>query len=306
MLKGIDVSKWQGNIDWIKVKNDGVVFAIIRATYGKESVDPCFKINIDEAKKAGVPVGAYHYCYAQTIDEARIEAEHFIKTVKDYSFDYPLVVDMEDKSLEGLDKNTLTAIANTFLYIVKAAGYDTMVYANKYWLENKLDTSKFRDHKIWIARYNNTLGYDGRYDIWQYSSSGKVDGISGNVDMNYCYTDIVKAKPEKHEPVQDKTGDIYTVKAGDTLSGIAVKFNTTYHELAKINNIENPSKILPGQKIKIKGKVQTEARSYYTVKAGDTLSEIATKFNTPINDLVKKNKIKDSNKIYPGQKLLIK
>jgi lysozyme len=317
LIKGIDVSKWQGNINWEDVKKDGIEFAIIRASYGKESVDPCFQINIEGAKKAGIHVGAYHYCYAKSIQEAEIEAKHFIDTITGHEFEYPLAVDIEDKSLENLNKDTLTDITNTFLNVVKSAGYKTMVYANKYWFENKLAIDKLLEHKIWIARYNDRLDYNNRYDIWQYSSNGKIAGINGNVDLNYCYTDIIN-KNNKLEinllsTKQNITKNnntpmlIYTVKAGDTLYEISQKYNTTIDKIVSLNNIKNPNLIYPGQKLKLNSTSKENAKlTYYIVKSGDNLTKIANKYNISVNDLVKKNNIKNPNLIYPGQKLLIK
>lgn len=208
-IKGIDVSKWQKAIDWKKVKADGIEFAIIRASLGKNDKDETFEDNYSEAKKTGIKVGAYHYCYASSVAEAKTEAENFLKAVKGKNFEYPLTVDMEDKSIQGLSKATLTDIANAFLNTVRDGGFNTMVYASKSWFDDKLDASKLGNHRIWIARYNDTLGYQGRYDLWQYSSEGKVDGISGNVDLDYCYTDVESSSSKtdgKAAANEDKAG----------------------------------------------------------------------------------------------------
>ncbi|WP_169911635.1 GH25 family lysozyme [Clostridium oryzae] len=228
-IKGIDVSKWQGTINWNKVKNDGIKFAIIRASYGKDHKDPAFESNYSGAKKAGIAVGAYHYCYAKSTDEAKKEAAGFVSAVMGKTFEYPLVVDMEDKSLAELTKAALTDITNTFLSAVAEAGFTTMVYASKSWYDSKLDASRLMAHKIWIARYNDTLDYDGRYDIWQYSSSGSVAGISGHVDMNYLCTDIVSLKqPAKALQHNDKSCKIKNSPAILSVKDIQERLNLLY------------------------------------------------------------------------------
>lgn len=190
MLKGIDVSKFQGSIDWGKVKAGGIQFAIIRASYGKTGVDVSFKANMDGAKKAGMPVGAYHYCYAKSIEDARQEAQHFLDVIRGYRLEYPACLDIEDKSQQGLGKSLVTNIAITFLEVLEGAGYFAAIYANKYWFTNVLDDSRLSPYCHWLAQYASKPMYRGDYGIWQYSSTGSVPGINGNVDMNISYRDF--------------------------------------------------------------------------------------------------------------------
>lgn len=196
-LLGIDVSKWQKDIDWNKVKSAGINFVIIRATYGTDSIDEYFKANIDNAAKVGLDIGAYHYCYAKSEQEALEEAKHFLNIIKPYKLTYPVVLDLEDNSLADLSKNAVTEIALTFLQYLENKGYYAMLYSNKNWLENKLDMNKLKDFDVWLAQYNNAVTYRGTIGMWQYTSTGSVNGIKGNVDMNRSYknyADIIIAK----------------------------------------------------------------------------------------------------------------
>ncbi|HWO78136.1 MAG TPA: LysM peptidoglycan-binding domain-containing protein, partial [Bacillus sp. (in: firmicutes)] len=200
---------------------------------------------------------------------------------------------------------------------IEKAGYYTMIYSGKSFLENCLDESKLKPFALWVARYSSKLGRDA--DIWQYSDCGRVAGISGNVDMNICYRDGLRAqvsvKTEKAatvKPVSNKkpvkTETVYTVKKGDTLSEIAQKYNTTVKALQSLNNIKDPNKIYVGQKLKISGSASKASnnKQYYTVISGDTLTGISKRFNTSIKTLQNWNGIKNANKIYSGQKIRVR
>lgn len=337
--KVIDVSKWQGDINWQQVKAAGVQGAIIRAGYGKvdSQKDPKFEQNYANAKAADMPVGAYHYTYAVSIAEAQQEADVFLNWIKGKQFEYPVYFDIEDDSIVHLGKQLLTDIVCTFCDKLEQAGYFVGVYANKNWLMNYLDYDRIKKYTIWLAHYTTATDYPNPHDMWQFSSMQKVNGISGNVDMNWCYKDfpaIIKtggyngfgagtSAPSQPAGTQYSVGDVvtvssyyasstetdsnkavippewktgtitrivegarnpyllnngnlgwcndgdirgrgsiaggsapqsvtYTVQSGDTLSGIAAKYGTSYQHLADINGISNPDKIYVGQKIKIK------------------------------------------------------
>ncbi|MBS5387634.1 MAG: hypothetical protein KHY31_09675, partial [Clostridiales bacterium] len=200
VLNGIDVSEWQGTIDWKQVKNSGVDFAMLRilsGTMDNLTVDPTFYNNIRNATENGISVGVYRYGYAKNVSEARREANMVVNTLKSsgYSISYPVAYDVEDEAVQGkLSKAELTAIIKTFKSIIEENGYKFMIYANKNWLENKIDMSQFSQDDVWIAQYRDytpNLGYQyngpGNVTIWQYSSKGRVPGISGDVDMNVGY-----------------------------------------------------------------------------------------------------------------------
>lgn len=196
-LFGIDVSYAQGQINWKQVKDSGVEFAILRAGFGKVSSqkDKQFEHNYIGAKEAKIPIGAYHYSYALSTAQAKQEAEVLLGWLKGKEFEYPIFFDIEDPSMQHLGKQTLTEMVKVFCEQIKAAGYQVGVYANKYWFTNLLDFEQLQPYPIWLAQYHTTPTFQGKYDIWQYSSTGKIAGINGNVDVNYCYTDL-QTKPQ--------------------------------------------------------------------------------------------------------------
>lgn len=198
-FRGIDVSKWQGNIDWNRVKASGVDFAILRAGYGSVSSqkDVTFEDNYQNAKAAGIPVGAYHYSYAKDIAGAKREAQTFLEWIKGKQFEYPVVFDIEESATYNLGKNTVSEIIKTFCSIVEAAGYYVSVYTNKNWLDHVVSDEVKSKYDTWLAQWTSTPSYTGPYGMWQYTSSGVVDGISGRVDMDIAYKnypEIIKRK----------------------------------------------------------------------------------------------------------------
>ena len=198
-FRGIDVSKWQGNIDWNRVKASGVDFAILRAGYGSVSSqkDVTFEDNYQNAKAAGIPVGAYHYSYAKDIAGAKREAQTFLEWIKGKQFEYPVVFDIEESATYNLGRNTVSEIIKTFCSIVEAAGYYVSVYTNKNWLDHVVSDEVKSKYDTWLAQWTSTPSYIGPYGMWQYTSSGVVDGISGRVDMDIAYKnypEIIKRK----------------------------------------------------------------------------------------------------------------
>ncbi|MBQ2880341.1 MAG: cell wall-binding repeat-containing protein, partial [Anaerotignum sp.] len=184
-LTGIDVSEHQGTIDWEKVKAAGIDFAIIRCGYGQDMAsqdDLYFEYNADECERLGIPYGVYLYSYATNTTRASGEADHALRLLEGRHLSYPVYFDMEDSSTIGSD---LGAIAETFCDKISAAGYPVGVYANLNWWNNYLTDNCFDDWHRWVAQYNSSCQYEGTYALWQYTSSGSVNGISGRVDMNY-------------------------------------------------------------------------------------------------------------------------
>ena len=194
-ILGIDVSKWQGSIDWNAVKASGVDYVIIRVGYRGSSAgalidDSKFTSNIQGAKAAGLKVGVYFVTQAINDVEAVYEASMVLDRIKNYSLDLPVFLDVEASGGRGdaIDKNTRTAVIIAFCETIRSAGYTAGIYANKTWLSTKMDTSKFGNYKIWVAHYSSVCGYTGRYDYWQYTEKGTVSGINGNVDMDLRYS----------------------------------------------------------------------------------------------------------------------
>lgn len=191
--KGIDVSHHNGDINWQAVKNSGIDFAIIRTSYGWEKwdkqTDKKLKANIDGAKAVGMPIGAYHYSYATTPQEALKEAEFFIDRLKWTQWEYPVFFDFEDKCQEKLNNSQKNDIILTFLQKLQEAGYYTGYYTFLNWQKNCLDMKRLGGYQLWIAHWSAKCGCSCPYGIWQYTSNGRVPGINGRVDMDYCYVD---------------------------------------------------------------------------------------------------------------------
>lgn len=202
MNKGIDVSKWQGVINFDEVKNAGVEFVILRAGYGKNLTaqdDANFKHYYEECKRVGLPVGLYLYSYAKSVEDAKSEAEHVLRLIKDKSFEIPCFYDLEDKSIAGLSNEALLANVKAFCGAVSAV-MPCGVYASKSWFDGKFKDSFYNSVPRWVAHYTDKVeSYEGFADIWQYSSAGSVTGINGKVDMNYMYTDYINVKTEEQQ-----------------------------------------------------------------------------------------------------------
>lgn len=191
---GIDVSKWNGNINWTAVKNSGVSFVIIRCGYrgsssGAMIEDPKFRANIQGAQNAGLKVGIYFFSQAVSDVEAVEEASMTAQLIKGYRISYPVFLDVEDSGGRGdrIDAGTRTAVINAFCQTIKNSGYTPGVYANKSWLQSKMNVGQLNGCKIWLAQYSASPTYNGHYDMWQYSSKGTIGGISGKTDMNLSY-----------------------------------------------------------------------------------------------------------------------
>lgn len=193
---GIDVSKWNGDIDWDKVKNAGVEFAIVRAGYrgsvtGSLVEDPYFRTNMSAAAASGVPTGVYFFTQAVNEVEAVEEASAVLRLLEGYSPEYPIYIDTEGAGgngrADGLDVKTRTQVCEAFCRTIENAGYRAGVYASRNWLNNRLETERLEQYQIWLAEYRSAPLYQGYYQMWQYTSKGRIDGISGNVDINISY-----------------------------------------------------------------------------------------------------------------------
>ena len=313
---GIDVSTWQGNIDWKKVESSGIDFAMIRASYGTSSVDNQFYNNMQNISGTNINAGTYHYCYALSVDEAEAEAKNFINTIRPYSFSYPVALDIEDSSIMSLGKSTITDIATRFCNVVQDAGYYVMIYSNLNWFSNYLALSQLSQFDIWLAQWAENHTFSGDLGMWQYSATGSVNGISGNVDLNISYNDynsIIESKGlNKVNPNNNDNSEytLYTVKDGDTLWDIAERFlgnGARYREIQTINNLDSDV-IYQGEVLKIpQGSGIGNIGRIYTVKSGDTLWDIAEKFlgsGTRYREIKILNNL-ESDTIYEGQTLKI-
>ena len=194
LAKGIDVSEHNGVIDWNQVKASGIDYAIIRCGYGdnySSQDDKRWKYNVSECVRLNIPFGVYIYSYAMSVADARSEAEHVLRLIRGYNLSYPVFLDMENEggsyNQGGLPAKTLGDIAETFCNTISAAGYEAGIYANLNWFTRKLTDSRFSNWKKWVAQYNSVCDYKGDYIMWQCTSSGKVPGIYGNVDLNFLF-----------------------------------------------------------------------------------------------------------------------
>lgn len=321
MLKGIDISHHQNGIN---IGATGVDFVICKATEGNGYVDPCCDKFYQEAKKCGKKLGVYHFARPDLGNSAVVEADWFVQNIQGYIKEAMLVLDWESGNL-----NNPTWVKTFCDRVYSKTGVKPVVYmsANP---ANSYDWSSVvaGDYGLWIASYGKNTGEAGVkpnsgnwkfYALWQYTSKGRVNGYNGNIDMNYFYGDSSawdkyagdspsttpsQPTPQPSQPVQTTT--TYTVKKGDTLSGIASRYGTTYQELARINGISDPNKIYPGQVLKTNGTASSVSNvETYVVKKGDTLSKIASKYGTTYQKIAKDNGISNPNKIYPGQVLKI-
>ena len=247
-IKGIDVSANNGAINYKKVADSGIKIAILRITEIGDVIDSTFENNYRGFKKNGVQVGVYKYSYALNAAEAREEARRVLEALGGRALDFPVFYDMEWIRQRSLSKAELTRIVKAFRKAIIDGGYLFGIYCNLDWYRNVLDVSSL-PYDYWLASYpSNDKGViveslrPSAGIGWQYSSKGKVPGISGNVDMDVFYQYFGEKDP----------GDdylIYTVQKGDTLSGIAEKYNTTVQLLAGINGITDVNLIVVGQKL---------------------------------------------------------
>lgn len=193
IARGIDVSRWQGVVDWTAVAANDVSFVML-GTRSKGMIDPNFHTNVQGASAAGLKVGAYIYSLATTPDMARAEADFVLDLVKDYPISFPIAFDAEDSSTLGtLPPYQVSQVINAFCDRIKEAGYHPLVYANDYWLANKIDLSQM-NYDIWVARYEAKHTFQNPV-MWQVTSTGQIQGINGNVDIDFLYQDLTPKIP---------------------------------------------------------------------------------------------------------------
>lgn len=189
---GIDVSRWQEDVDWNRVKQEGVNYSIVRIGYGWENLeknkDAYFEANYASCVRNGIPIGVYTYSYARNVNEAIQEAKAVLHWLNGRKIDLPVFYDVEDDSQKSVDKATMTAMIDAFCTTIKNGGYNAGIYSYKNWLSERIDMSQLQyKYDVWVAQYNNECTYNGRYDIWQYTSENYISGIKGKVDCNWFY-----------------------------------------------------------------------------------------------------------------------
>lgn len=190
-MKGIDVSKWQGNIDFAKVKNSGIDFVIINAGYGKEisQKDKCFEQNYNAANRVGLHVGAYWYSYATSVENAIKEAKTCLQVIKGKQFDFPIYFDLEEQNQFAKGRSFCDSIVKAFCDELERNGYYVGLYISRSPLQNYISESVAKRYALWIAEYGERCNYNKQYGMWQYSCNGHVPGVNGNCDMDIAYVD---------------------------------------------------------------------------------------------------------------------
>ena len=318
IYQGIDVSMWQGNIDFNAVKNSGIEAVYIRSSEGIGYIDPYFKTNYEKAKENGLKVGFYHYVTARSTDEAINEAKFFVSVINGLSSDMRLAMDFE--YFGDLNVYEINEISKVFLETLKKeSGKDVVIYSDAYNARSVFSQELANIYPIWVADYFVEEPEDnGKWNSWvgfQYSDEGRVSGISGNVDLDKYTDEIFLLDKDPIYSNTDYTNDstnnsnnYIIVRYGETLSYIANRYNTTVENLVRLNNIQNPNLIYVGQKIYINSNEKSNniiPCNVYVVKAGDTLRAIAYKYSTTVSMLAKVNNITNPNLIYVGESIVI-
>lgn len=305
-MKGIDVSVYQGQIDWTKVKQAGIGFAILRIGYGmfENQKDVTFERNYTEATRVGIPVGVYLYSYAKSVDEAIQEANVVLRWLNNRKLQLPVYFDIEDKTQQGLGRNVLNNMCIAFCNKIEQAGYWAGIYSNKYWATSIISGAELaKKYTYWVAQYANSCTFNGDYAIWQYSSTGRVAGISGNVDLNEMVKDIIQLNNGDTKPVIPTEPKV-PEKSIDDIAREVIVGKWGNGEDRK-NRLTKAGYDYNAVQKRVNELVGANNQVIYTVQAGDTLTSIAKKFGTTYQELARKNNIANPNVIYVGQKLKI-
>ena len=321
--EGIDVSNWQGYIDYSQVKNSNIEIVYIKASQGSTYKDPYFEINYENAKSNGLKVGAYHFLTATNTEEAKQEAVFFASVISRKQIDCKLALDYEQ--FNGLDKEQINQIALAFIQKIKElTEKEVIIYSDLSNGENTFNSEVANNGELWLAYYGDYNNLEDINSSWsnfigvQYTDSGIISGIETNVDRD-LFSEEIFLDDSSEIPYTENPNDSYntetisyTVQSGDTLSQIASKYGTTVQEIAKINDIQNVNLIYPGQVLKITtnsnipgSQSNSTGKTYYTIKRGDTLWGISKKYGVSVQNLEDWNNIQNSNLIYPGQRLIL-
>ena len=339
---GIDVSGYQGNIDYSEVAQAGIEIVYMKSSEGSNYVDSHFERNYTEAKRNGLKVGVYHFLTARSIAQAEIQAQFFVSLISGKNIDCKLAMDFE--SFGNLNKQQINEIAIAFINKVKELSKkDLVVYSNAY-DATYIFEGEVTEYPLWVAQYGvNEPQDNGNWPSWvgwQYADDGEVNGINARVDMDRFTKEILlddtSEIPDVENPNEgennngnnngngsgennggdnengnnngndgNETGTrTIIIRRGDTLSQIALDYNTTVRRLVELNNIENPNLIYAGESL-IVPITNSSIENIYIVRSGDTLSQIALNFNTTVSAIANLNGITNVNLIYTGQRLII-
>lgn len=297
MRKGIDISVYQPNVDYKKLKEQGIEFAIIRCGYGRMifQKDNKFDEHYKGLKDAGIKVGCYLYSYADNINDGKNEAKNCLNIISGKNFEVGVFYDLEDKiTSKNLNKSQITQIAKDFCNIIENAGYKAGVYANLDWFNNKINVKELEKYYIWLAQWTDKHTASFRVDFWQYTNNGKILGINGCVDMNY---DLRTSEEKQQEQIIKKSNEEIAEEVINGLWGNG--------EVRKVNIKNAGYNYNEIQKI-VNEKVNSVGSLYHIVKKGENLTKIANTYGTTVSSLVALNKIKNPNLIYVNQRLRIR
>lgn len=314
-FQGLNVSEFQGIVDWERVKSAGYQFAMLCAGHGFGILDKRFQQNAAECNRIGLPIGAYWLCHAINPETARQEADGCINAVSSYCLEYPVCYNIEQATINYAAQHGVTVtpalaaqFVQSFCSRVEELGYYAMFYCDRDFLHTYFPSDLSKRYALWYAYYGSQ--FDSTHcSIWQYTNQGHVPGIRTNVDLDLGFTDLPAiirdaelnhldgSSPPSGSTVQNYI--TYVIQPGDTLSGIAKRYGTTYQTLAVLNDIPDPDIIYPGQTIRVP-EDGTTTSVYYTIQPGDTLSEIALKFDTTVSALQDQNNLSDPDSIYAG------
>ncbi len=322
---GLDVSACAGEIDFAQVRASGRTAVYIRASVAADYIDPTMDTNYIAARENGLMVGFYHVLTARAPEQARQEARFFVEAIG--SREMQLRPAMDFDYLAGLTAANANAIALAFLETVESEmGQGAAIYTDADKAQNLWSETIAARFPLWLAGCDGPV--EGKWQGWsgrQYAANARLEGVEGRVGLDRFTNGILvpassgttAAAPaaadraEAAVPTLASAADLaaaaqtYTVQRGDTLSEIAARFGTTVSELVRLNNIADPNRIYEGDRLIIRAGTSTGATTY-TVQRGDTLSEIAERYGTTVNELVRLNNIADRDLIYPGQVLIIR
>lgn len=328
MKYGIDVAKWNGVIDWSKVKLANISFAVLKVTNKNNRVEEAFERNYAGATEQGITVGVYRYVYAKTVDAAKAEANAIVQALSGKKINFRVWLDMEADSIKNIGKGRLTEIINAEADIIQAAGFQVGIYCNTDWYKNVLDAASLKSRfPFWIARYGTNDGtMQEKYSpesyaiAWQYTSNGSCDGVSGKVDFDVAFSEI-DVEPIIQKPYTYKVGQsvYYSSYYNCALDDISkAKFAGAKYKkgtITKIVNgivrnpyqINNTSVYLNDGDIREVITAKASDAKYHTVKAGQNLTVIAKMYGTTINAILKMNpSITNKNVIKVGAKIRVK
>ena len=237
--KGIDLSEHNENVYFSDIKKAGYSFVILRAGYGRydSQKDILFEAYYKAAKAAGLAVGAYWYSHALNKEGARLEAQTFMNTVRGKIFELPLFLDMEEPDQFALGKGAVSAMIRAFLTELKAAGKRPGLYMSSYFINNYVEDDIHKAYPLWVADYTGSLGYSGKGEvsIWQYSSTGRIDGYNNNLDVNVMYKNLIQGAAEEKLVLTDRE-QTYEVRAGDTWDSVGARYGISGISLLEFNN----------------------------------------------------------------------